>query len=103
MMGTTETGNGAPGKEDSPAGAAEVDGSEADESGYRRDDYWREEADENTTPGTEAEPGSGFAFESVEERVTSERPDGDSGGKSDAAREQGNAGGRDDANIVEKG
>ena len=107
MSAASGGGSGeAPGKEGSPAGEANVGGSETEESGYRRDDYWREESRDDVEPGTESEPDDGFAFESPEERERAKAgssAEGDSGSSvSDEAREQGNAGGRDDANIVEE-
>ena len=48
---------------------ARVDDAEATESGYRRDDYWREEARDDVDPTDVPEPSQGYAFESPEERA----------------------------------
>lgn len=90
------------GKEDSPVSDAEVDGAEATESGYRRDDYWREEAREgDVAPAEVPEPPQGYAFESPEEKARSEGAPPDGGDTDGPGAEQGNDGGRDDARIVD--
>ena len=88
------------GKRDSPVSDAEVDGAEATESGYRRDDYWREAADGDTEPADVPEPAQGYAFESVEERAKADGSGSDETSSGQAA-EQGGAGGRDDARTVD--
>jgi len=86
-----------------PSSGAEVDGAGADESGYRRDDYWREEAREGTEPDEVPEPPQGYSFETAEQKAKADAGDGggnDGDGKGPVA-EQGDAGGRDDARIVD--
>ena len=53
------------GKDPTEAGG---DGAASDESGYRRDDYWRQ-AQEGLAPDAESEPAHGQAFETPEERA----------------------------------
>jgi len=69
-------------------GAAEAS-READESGYRRDDYWREEAGEGgVAPDEVPEPAQGYRFEDTEDKAnagdttdTDDTPTTDGGGK----------------------
>lgn len=93
-----EGGEKAPGREDSPVSDSEAGGAESTESGYRRDDYWREEASDDGEPTGTPEPDQGFGFESTEEKTRS--GDGNPDGPG-AADEQGEAGGRDEAHIVD--
>ena len=66
----TDSEEGA-GKEGSPAGEARVDGAGAEESGYRRDDYWRQQERDSAAPDEVPEPEQGYAFESPEEKARS--------------------------------
>ena len=95
---TRGEGEKAPGREDSPVSDSEAAEAESTERGYRRDDYWREAASDDDEPAGKPEPDQGFGFESTEEKMRS--GDGSPDGP-DASEEQGNAGGRDDARIVD--
>ena len=95
------------GTKDSPAGDARVDGAEADESGYRRDDYWREESGKNPGPSEVPEPPQGYAFEEPEEKAGAKgragRPD-DDGDDDDAGQpDRDGADGRGGARLVDDG
>ena len=99
MTGSAKDGGEkAPGREDSPVSDAEAGEAESTESGYRRDDYWREAASDDTGPTSKPEPDQGFGFESTEEKTRSGDGNPDGPGASD---EQGNAGDRDKAHIVD--
>ena len=87
---------------DAPVGDTEVDGAAADTSGYRRDDYWREgDGAGQPAPDEVAEPPQGYGFESPEEKAKAADRAPGGGTDADEAAEQGNAGGRDDARIVD--
>lgn len=109
------------GRDERPKDDPVIEGAEADESGYPRDDYWRVKSPaEGAAPDEVPEPPQGYSFESPEEKADADggtgQPDerqpgsgGNDSGKSErdetdrkrAAEEQGNAGGRDDARIVD--
>ena len=83
-----------------PVSDASVEGADADESGYRRDDYWREEGgSDGLAPDEVPEPSQGYDFESTDEKAKSDGKKPEK--RSPEAEEQGNAGGRDDARIVD--
>ena len=84
-------------QDDAPVGEAREDDAESTESGYRRDDYWRESAESGSEPDEVPEPSQGYAFEEPEKQESddaAERP-----ATSEQGREQGNGGGRDDARL----
>ena len=62
------TGGGGRGDASGDAEDGATDGARADESGYRRDDYWREEARESTAPDEVPEPEQGYRFAEPDER-----------------------------------
>ena len=61
------------GKDPTPAGG---DGASSEQSGYRRDDYWRK-SQEGLPADVEPEPAHGQDFETPEERARSGPDDGD--------------------------
>ena len=57
------------GSDDSSTGETPAGVADSGESGYRRDDYLREESNENLTAEDVIEPENGFAFQTPEERA----------------------------------
>ena len=97
MSGEGEGGaSGASGRGRSPSTSGDDARADADESGYPRDDYWRESNGEDPAPDPREvpEPAQGYSFEDPEERGGEEPEDG--------SRERGDASDRDDARIVER-
>ena len=59
-----------PGDGKDPTPADDATGASSDESGYRRDDYWRK-SQQGLSADAESEPEHGQSFESPEERARS--------------------------------
>ena len=83
------------GVDPTPAGNDGSAGASSDESGYRRDDYWRK-SQQGLPADAESEPAHGQSFETPEERAKAEdeapsnrddakRGDGDDSGRTDDA------------------
>ena len=74
------------GKDPTPAGG---DGASSEQSGYRRDDYWRQ-AQQDLPADAESEPAHGQDFETPEERARAGDDDvpgrGDEGAGDDSER-----------------
>ena len=83
--------DGGDGKDPARAGGGgPADGASSDESGYRRDDYWRK-AQEDLPADVESEPAHGQSFETPEERAEAERERGAEAGESAAEGADGGA------------